>query len=288
MQRIILPAEHGEIKCYKIKNLVYINNIEQLIESAARKHFPECFNCSFILSGIYITGDAMNYKKLTQQYLHQWMTENNLTGDYVIHHRDDNDAVRAYNKANYKLWGHNLDGTFEYGKYIVFITRSEHMRHHNKNRSEETLQKLSENNAHYWKGKTLTNVHKQNISESLKGEKNPMYGKNHTDEAREKMSESQKAINRSGEKNPMYGVHRRGENAPHYGKTHTKEAVQKMSEASKKLHIACRLLFNVYHENGGKLKYMAFRRAIKNGDITFEMQPLSVYTNGGANEDKII
>lgn len=24
------------------------------------------------------------------------------------------------------------------------------------------------------------------------------------------------------------------------------------------------------------------------GDITFEMQPLSVYTNGGANEDKII
>lgn len=84
MLKIISQAEHGEIKCYKIKNFVHINNIEQLIESAARKHFPECFNCSFILSGIYITGDAMNYKKLTQQYLHQWMTENNLTGDITF------------------------------------------------------------------------------------------------------------------------------------------------------------------------------------------------------------
>lgn len=26
----------------------------------------------------------MNYKKLTQQYLHQWMTENNLTGDITF------------------------------------------------------------------------------------------------------------------------------------------------------------------------------------------------------------
>ena len=49
-------------------------------------------------------------------------------------------------------------------------------------------------------------------SESLKGEKNPMFGK-------------------TGEKNPMFG--RTGEKSPHYGKRHTDETLQKMSEIKK-------------------------------------------------------
>ena len=49
-------------------------------------------------------------------------------------------------------------------------------------------------------------------SESLKGKKNPMFGK-------------------TGEKNPMFG--RTGEKSPHYGKRHTDETLQKMSKMKK-------------------------------------------------------
>ena len=69
---------------------------------------------------------------------------------------------------------------------------------------------------------------RENVSKSLKGkycgekssmygrtgEKHPMYGKKHTEEARRKMSENSHHL--SGEKHPMYG--RTGENAPMYGK----------------------------------------------------------------------
>lgn len=52
------------------------------------------------------------------------------------------------------------------------------------------------------------------------GEKNPMYSKQHTEEARRKMSESHKGL-LVGEKNPMYGRH------------HSEETCRKMSESHK-------------------------------------------------------
>ena len=198
----------------------------------------------------------MNYKKLAQQYLHQWMTENNLTGgDYVIHHRDDNDEVRAYNKANYKLWGHNLDGTFEYGKYVVFITRSEHTVHHHQGtkRSDETKQKLSETH----KGKKLSEETKRKISEIHKGEKR-------SEEAKRKMSEAHQ-----GKNNPLFGKH------------HSEETKRKMSEANARAAKGIAILYNVYKNNNGHMNWNAFKHALKIGDITFEIQPISVYTNGG-------
>lgn len=126
------------------------------------------------------------------QLLQQWMQENNLVGDYVVHHRDDNDEVRAYNELHYELWGYNEDGTFEYGKYVVFMPTSDHSRYHHageksywygktlsdetrkkisrsntgNTQSDETRKKISENNTHYWKGKTLSDEHKQNLSKS--------------------------------------------------------------------------------------------------------------------------
>jgi len=44
----------------------------------------------------------------------------------VIHHLRDTEEQRKYNDEHYELWGHNLDGTFEYGKYVVFVTKEEH------------------------------------------------------------------------------------------------------------------------------------------------------------------
>ena len=61
---------------------------------------------------------------------------------------------------------------------------------------------------------------------------------------------------------------------PMYGKTHSDEARIKMSAKQK----AFGLLWNVYKNNNGALSYNEFRKALKNGDITFEMQPITVFT----------
>ena len=137
---------------------------------------------------------------------------------------------------------------------------SEAMRH------PEVRQKLSKAST----GKRHTDETRRNMSETRKGENNPMYGKpcsddtkrkiseantgrKHSDEARQNMSEARK-----GEKHPMYGrkhsdeakqkmseSHKRpevrqkhseatkGENNPMYGKRHSDEAKQKMSESRK-------------------------------------------------------
>lgn len=64
---------------------------------------------------------------------------------------------------------------------------------------------------------------KSKISQSMQGEKNPFYGKTHSDEVKRKLKE----IN-TGENNPRYGVN--GENHPMYGKHHSEESKQKISE----------------------------------------------------------
>lgn len=54
--------------------------------------------------------------------------------------------------------------------------------------SKETRLKISEAQ----RGKTLSTKHKENISQSLIGEKNPFYGKTHTEESKKKMSKKRK------------------------------------------------------------------------------------------------
>ena len=74
---------------------------------------------------------------------------------------------------------------------------------------------------------------KKKLSESHKGENNPMYGKNpwnkgktHSEETRKKLSEANK-----GKNNPNYG--RKGEKHPMYGKNHSEESRKKISETMK-------------------------------------------------------
>jgi hypothetical protein len=68
-----------------------------------------------------------------------------------------------------------------------------------------------ENVIHSWENglSVMTEETKNKISQSLKGEKNPFYGKHHTEEAKRKLSES------------------------HKGKYHTEETKRKMSESRK-------------------------------------------------------
>lgn len=68
----------------------------------------------------------------------------------------------------------------------------------------------------------------------LKGHRNGMYGKSHTDESRKKISDKRKKssnTNYQGERNGMFG--RVGELNPFFGKTHSPETLEKMSKAKK-------------------------------------------------------
>ena len=114
--------------------------------------------------------------------------------------------------------------------------------------SEETRKKMSENNARYWKGKTLSEETRKKISEAKKGKthseetrkkmseankskNNPMYGKTHSEETRKKMSEAKKGKTLSEETRKKISESQKGENNPMYGKTHSEEARKKISEA---------------------------------------------------------
>lgn len=66
--------------------------------------------------------------------------------------------------------------------------------------------------------------------EQRTGSGNPMYGKHHSDEQKEKWSLDRKG-KMSGESHPMYGVHRCGESAPMYGKHHSEESKAKNRES---------------------------------------------------------
>ena len=75
------------------------------------------------------------------------------------------------------------------------------------------------------------------------GEDAPMYGREHKETTKRKISEAHKGKEVSketrrrisaattGENNPMYGTHRAGEDNPMYGKEHDKMTKQKISEA---------------------------------------------------------
>lgn len=64
-----------------------------------------------------------------------------------------------------------------------------------KKRSEEARQKMSENSARYWKGKKRSEETRQKISEKNKGTNHPMFGKKHSEKTRQKIS---KTMNTTG------------------------------------------------------------------------------------------
>lgn len=152
-----------------------------------------------------------DYFNRTKKYLtsNKFCGELNIDIDATdIHHLRDTEEQRNYNDEHYELWGHNLDGTFEYGKYVVFWNHRHHVKYHST--SNETRSKISEANKRAWQESPDRRVE---YSARFSGEGNPFYGKHHSKEAREKYF--------IGENNPMYGKH------------HTEETKRIISEANK-------------------------------------------------------
>ena len=208
--------------------------------------------------------------EIVKEAFDQWKRKNGYTCKCVIHHRDDTEETIKYNSEHYELWGCDLDGTFEYGKYVIFMTNSEHIRHHKPNDywTEESHVKQSASLT----GRVFTAKHREKIgaklrgrtcpspsdetrhkmSESHKGTNNAMYGKHHSDETRKRLSKS--ATQRIGSKNGMYG------------KRHSEDSKQKMRNSIEKIS-QC---YAEYKSNGGELLWKAFRHALSIGDISME------------------
>lgn len=111
---------------------------------------------------------------------------------------------------------------------LVFLSHNEHSRLHNKCEalSAEHRQKRSEAQ----KGKTRSDETKRKISESLKGENHPFYGKHFSDETKRKMSDAKKGRQRA----PLTAEQRQKISASRKGKHHSDETRKKMSEAAKR------------------------------------------------------
>lgn len=209
----------------------------------------------------YSLNSRNEYYKYIHELLNEWKLANNIAEICVAHHRDDTEEAKAYNNEHYELWGFNLDGTFEYGKYVVFMTASEHMRYH------------------------MTGSKNPMCGVRKFGVDNPFYGKKHSSESKKKMR-----ILHIGKR--LSHEHRSKIAAAHKGMPCTDETKAKISASRKgiypsdetkaKLSLAqngISILWKVYKNNNGTLSYNEFRRALKNGDITFELQPITVLIN---------
>lgn len=205
------------------------------------------------------------YYKQVQKLLKEWKQLNSITSSCVVHHRDDNEDVIAYNEEHYERWGFDENGDFVEGKYVIFMTRSEHQRHHltgkpspmrGKTHTDKAKADMRAHSAHYWKGKKFSPAHIQNLCDShqdFAGDKNPFYGKKHTEDTRMKMSSAKK------------------------GKTLSDETKAKIGASRKVQFEGIKFLYNTYKNNGGAKQWNEFQKALKNGEITFEPQPISVF-----------
>ena len=102
---------------------------------------------------------SWDYFNATKTYLksNKFCNELNIDVDATdIHHLRDTEEQRKYNDEHYELWGHNLDGTFEYGKYVVFWTHEHHIKYHIL--SEETRRKLSDSLKMFYSTKSINST----------------------------------------------------------------------------------------------------------------------------------
>lgn len=171
-----------------------------------------------------------------QKMLQEWKYNNNITKMCIVHHRDDTDECRRYNEEHYELWGFNEDGTFEYGKYVMFMTQAEHCSYHmqgdrNPMKKPSVRAKISEIN----KGKVIPKEIRDKISITTKiAMQSP--------EIRSKISKA-----RTGSKSST-------------------ETKLKISTASKNIITPVKEAYYIYISIGGTVKWNTFQKLFRNKD----------------------
>ena len=203
--------------------------------------------------------------KYVHKLLSEWMLQNGIDERCVVHHIDDNDAAKAYNEEHYERWGLNHDGTFEYGKYVIFMTHSARTSYHCKGR-------VSPFKGHKHSESTL-----QLMSEARKGENNPNYGKHLSDETKRKLHDanighvvSDETKEKLSRNNARYfkGKHlseetKRKLSESHKGYTHTDTSKAKTSASIKAYLAIVSKSYKEYKQNGGTLIWNMYKRKFK-------------------------
>lgn len=115
---------------------------------------------------------------------------NDKTQTWHIHHRLELtlDGEFALSAAQLKM--HDMYYHRPYYE-LIFLTPTEHRRIHNIGQSEDTRNKrINSLNGHYVSDETKRKI--SELASKRVGEKNPWYGKLHSEESKKKMSESHK------------------------------------------------------------------------------------------------
>ena len=209
------------------------------------------YNCIYMyinkINGKKYVGQAKDFIKRYKQHIN---SSNNKKQKYdydVPFHR----AIRKYGIENFdiKILAEDIQTQEKINEYeVFFIKRYKTLTIQNgynvaeggynnpfAGKTEEEMieirKRMSENHADFKKENHPNYGH----GEKIRGEKNPMYGKNPrdymTEEAR-KESDRKRSESLKGEKNHNYGK-LKGKDNPMYGKHHTEESKKKMSEANK-------------------------------------------------------
>lgn len=172
----------------------------------------------------------VNYRKIWEQF-----NNKQIPNGYHIHHLDgnkeNNDPSNLVCLSPEEHWDiHHKQGDIRClsGKFVQGASEAGRIggsKNKGKAKTDDAIAKTTEgilksykrNGGSKLKGRPLTEKHKENISEGVRGEKNPMYGKTHSEESIQIMRDA--ASLRVGEKNSMYG------------KNQSPEAKQKISES---------------------------------------------------------
>ena len=230
-------------------------------------------------SGKYILHNRVRSIQKSLQY----NSDPNAT---VIHHLRDTEEQRKYNDEYYELWGFEIDESganhFEYGKYVIFVTKEEHSKIHSQ--SEETRKKISENNAKPALGKHLSDEAKRHLSVINTGKRHSREtiekiragntGKRQTEEAKQKISIANSGKKRTDESRRKMSESHKGKPAANKGVKMSDAARQHMRDAAKNRapmsedvanKIRDRISFlsekyKKYKENGGELSWNNFQK----------------------------
>lgn len=194
----------------------------------------------------------------------------------------------AFYKSTNKDFGYNIDnGGNTIGKHSDETKNkiSNALRgHHHSDESKRKMSSSLKGRTVWNKGKKcepLSDETRQKLSNALSGEKNPFYGKHHTEESRRKMSEAAKNMSDETKRKmseARKGKHhteesrkkmckaQKGENNGFYGKHHSENSKEKNRQAHLgQKHTAKRAdAYKEYKANGGLLKWNEFQKEYNN------------------------
>lgn len=186
------------------------------------------------------------------------------------HHLFDTPEQIEYNNTHYEMWGFNEDGTFEYGKYIIFVTPEEHSQIHassdetNEKRriamkkkwddenyrifwleqtmpsfTEDRLKQMSVNTKSQWADDAIRDKRVEGLKRSWLGDDGVLRRESLSDrqkslwldnEYRQRMSDMSKSLWENPEHRAIMSQKRSGENNGMYGKHHSDETKERLRE----------------------------------------------------------